>query len=52
MQHNSLPQPSFHHQQSTGCKMRMTNVFIARNQDTSHDTALTLDIMNVKNTDI
>ena len=39
MQHNNLPQPSFHHQWSTWCQMMMTNVFSARNQDTLHDTA-------------
>ena len=32
--------------------MRMTNVFNAKNQDTSHNTALTSDVMNVMNMDI
>ena len=32
--------------------MRVTNVFNAKNQDTSHDTALTSDVMNVMNMDI
>ena len=33
-------------------KSRRTNVFNAKNQDTSHDTALTSDVMNVMNMDI
>ena len=32
--------------------MRKTNVFNAKNQETSHNTALTSDVMNVINTDI
>ena len=32
--------------------MRMTNVFNVKNQDTLHNTALILDVMNVMNTDI
>ena len=32
--------------------MRRTDVFNAKNQDTLHNTALTLDVMNVMNKDI